>query len=274
MRPVKRAYVDILEGQMHYRFCGQGEALVLMHIVASSSDEYEAVGDRLGTEFRVFAPDFLGYGESDPAPSTYSIHDHARSIIAFLDALGIAKAIVGGHHVGATVALKLASEWPDRISALILSNLPYDSDYQAFRRTREIPLFETVKPREDGGHLLTWWQRAAQYGDPVEFVSQRALCFHKAGQRGEELHWAIFEDTDLNAVLPRVFHRTLVIAAEKDFLAPAQTEVARRMPNAELRSIPEGPVYVTRRMPDAFAQVILNFFGDRACRLSESSDSQ
>ena len=59
---LKRAYTDIPEGQMHYRFSGTGSnVIIFLHMSGSSSDEFELVGEKLAQSgFYVYAPDLLG----------------------------------------------------------------------------------------------------------------------------------------------------------------------------------------------------------------------
>lgn len=37
---MKRAYVEIPEGQMHFRFEGNGETIILLHMAVALSDEF------------------------------------------------------------------------------------------------------------------------------------------------------------------------------------------------------------------------------------------
>ena len=88
---MKRAYADIPEGQMHYRVEGEGETILLLHMAVASSDEFTRVMHFLSRKYRAIALDFLGFGDSDPAPREYRIIDHARTLIGFMDAMGIKK---------------------------------------------------------------------------------------------------------------------------------------------------------------------------------------
>ncbi|MFC1917283.1 alpha/beta fold hydrolase [Chloroflexota bacterium] len=65
---MKRAYVDVPEGQVHYRTEGSGKVILLLHMAVSSSDEYTRVIPFLSKTYCDIALDFLGCGESDPAP--------------------------------------------------------------------------------------------------------------------------------------------------------------------------------------------------------------
>ena len=66
-----------------------------------------------------------------------------------LDALGIARAHVVGHHTGGVIAVELAARAPERVASLALSSTPYTD--AAFRRARaERPPIDAVEPSGDG----------------------------------------------------------------------------------------------------------------------------
>ena len=83
---MKRAYVDIPEGQLHYRMEGEGEPVILLHMAVASSDEFVRPMHFLSRSYCAIALDFLGAGDSDPAPYPYGILDHARTVIKVMDA--------------------------------------------------------------------------------------------------------------------------------------------------------------------------------------------
>src|SRR5208283_5220309 len=122
---MKRAYADIPEGQIHYRIEGTGEPVLLLHAGVTSSLEYIKVIPFLSKNYYVIAPDFPGNGDSDPTPYAYDIIDHARTMVHFLDCLGIKQAAVVGQHVGGKIGLEMAVTWPERVSKLVLSSINY-----------------------------------------------------------------------------------------------------------------------------------------------------
>ena len=88
---MKRRYVDIKGWQIHYRIEGNGEPLILLHAAVSSSDEFTRIIPFLSKYCCAIAMDFLGNGDSDPAPFQYQMIDHARTVVSFMDSLGIKK---------------------------------------------------------------------------------------------------------------------------------------------------------------------------------------
>jgi len=58
-------------------------------------------------------------------PRQYEIIDHARTVISFMDSLGIKKASIAGQFFGAEIAVELAVNWPDRINKVILAGAEF-----------------------------------------------------------------------------------------------------------------------------------------------------
>ena len=121
---MKRAYVDIPEGQIHYQIEGSGEPLVLLHQANFSSDEFVKLMPILGKHYQVIARDMLGYGMSDVNPPDYEIEDYARADISFLNALGIRRASLVGAHTGSSIAVEISIAHPEMVDKLVLYALP------------------------------------------------------------------------------------------------------------------------------------------------------
>jgi pimeloyl-ACP methyl ester carboxylesterase len=123
--PVKRGFVDLPHGQMHYRKAGDsGEALLILHASPGSSRQQVRTIEDLAAEARVFAPDTPGNGDStalfDREPT---IPELAAAMLQFLDAVGLDRVRVYGSHTGAAIATELAILAPERVSALVLDGI-------------------------------------------------------------------------------------------------------------------------------------------------------
>lgn len=77
--------------------------------------------------------DPLGHGRSDrPAdPHAYSVTEFAGQVVALLDQLGAAQAVVGGTSLGANVALEVAAIAPERVRGLIVDAPILDNGVEA-----------------------------------------------------------------------------------------------------------------------------------------------
>jgi pimeloyl-ACP methyl ester carboxylesterase len=66
--------------------------------------------------------DFLGHGYSDrPDSFTYSMKDHAATIVTLIDSLGLTDCGIVGHSMGCSVAIAVAAARPDVVSLLVLA---------------------------------------------------------------------------------------------------------------------------------------------------------
>jgi pimeloyl-ACP methyl ester carboxylesterase len=96
-------------------------ALLLLHGFPSSSRTFHEVIPRLAREAHVVAPDLPGFGRSDPlaAPSFKAL---AGAVQELLDHLGIEERFIYLHDWGASVAVQIAMQAPERVLGLIIQN--------------------------------------------------------------------------------------------------------------------------------------------------------
>jgi pimeloyl-ACP methyl ester carboxylesterase len=102
---------------------GVGEPIVLIHGAFTSSHLWQDVLPRLPKGHRVLVLDLLGHGRSDP-PGTHAmtVAGHAARVAALLDVLGVRRASLVGHGMGAAIATVVAHEHPERVAHLLLVN--------------------------------------------------------------------------------------------------------------------------------------------------------
>ncbi|WP_432102114.1 alpha/beta fold hydrolase [Streptomyces sp. bgisy091] len=120
-----QSVVDVGDVRLAYRTWGEslGSPVVLLHGLGDSSANWAAAGALLGEEWRVYAIDLRGHGESD-WPDEYGFEQMRDDVLEFLDACEIDRAGVVGHGMGGIVAGLLAEEYPDRVERLVLIETP------------------------------------------------------------------------------------------------------------------------------------------------------
>jgi pimeloyl-ACP methyl ester carboxylesterase len=90
--------------------------LVLIHGAGGSHRHWPLEARELPGR-RVIAVDLPGHGDS-PGPGRRTVAEYARDLLALLDALALARAVVVGHSMGGAIALTLAIDSPDRVAGL------------------------------------------------------------------------------------------------------------------------------------------------------------
>ena len=91
-----------------------------IHGITSTSRKWLATARALGDSAALVAVDLRGRGRSNELPGPCGLEVHARDMIAVLDMLGLERAVIVGHSLGAYIAARLARRQPDRVASLVL----------------------------------------------------------------------------------------------------------------------------------------------------------
>ena len=112
--------VELHGHRVMYRRAGSGPPVVLVHGMVNSSRHWEAVALRLADRYTVVAPDLIGHGDSATPRGDYSLGAHAAVIRDVLAVIGIDRATLVGHSLGAGVAMQFFYQFPQRTERLVL----------------------------------------------------------------------------------------------------------------------------------------------------------
>src|SRR4051812_8071101 len=100
---VNHRFVDVAGLRVFYRETGPRDAptLLLLHGFPSASHQFRRLFDALGTQYRLIAPDYPGFGQSDaPAPATaggtfdYTFDNLAQVVEGFCGAIGLTRFVL------------------------------------------------------------------------------------------------------------------------------------------------------------------------------------
>lgn len=95
-------------------------SVLAIHGITSTSRTWLASARALGDRAALIAVDLRGRGSSHELPPPFGLDAHVRDMLAVLDHLGLQRATVAGHSLGAYVAARLATTHPDRVERLVL----------------------------------------------------------------------------------------------------------------------------------------------------------
>jgi pimeloyl-ACP methyl ester carboxylesterase len=103
-----------------YLEAGKGPLLLLVHGMAGTARNWDAVIEPLSLHNTVIAPDLPGHGESAPGGGDYSLGSLASALRDLMVALGHDRATLVGHSLGGGVALQFAYQFPELVERLVL----------------------------------------------------------------------------------------------------------------------------------------------------------
>ncbi|HEV7237212.1 MAG TPA: alpha/beta fold hydrolase, partial [Ktedonobacteraceae bacterium] len=106
--------IDLPDGRFHYLSWGAERtelpSVLLLHGITSSAPSWVRVGPALAEQYRVYALDQRGHGDSiKPSRGAYSLRHTADDALAFIEALGLEHPVLIGHSWGGATAIVLAS---------------------------------------------------------------------------------------------------------------------------------------------------------------------
>jgi 3-oxoadipate enol-lactonase len=123
-----------------------GPVLVLLHGGGPDHHSLVPLAEQVADLCTVVLPDVRGYGCSictDPSRHTWA--QYAGDVAALLDHLGLDQAIVGGAGLGATITLRTAIAYPERVLGSVLMSVEDIEDDE--RKQAEIEFMDAFAAR-------------------------------------------------------------------------------------------------------------------------------
>ena len=146
---------------VHYEVLGRGRPVILLHGWLGSWRYWVPAMQHLSMKYRVYALDLWGFGDSARSPTRYHFEAQVDVVSGFMDRMGISKAALVGHDLGAAVAAHFAVKYPDRVPRLLtasppLFDLPEHPPTPALVSTPQpaAPAHPPPSPAGDGGASL------------------------------------------------------------------------------------------------------------------------
>lgn len=245
---------DVVRGVgMHARYAGAQHRgarhpLVLVHGLVVSSAFLVPALEKLGGKHAVFAPDLPGYGLSAKPPQPYSLERQADYLGAWMDTLGLERAVLVGCSLGTQVVSHLALRRPELVQRTVLMSPTMDpaarSRLVALRRwIRELPYELAMMPLMLRDYARAGLRRA-----------MRTFEMALADQPEERL--------------PRMEIPALVVRGRLDPIVPQRwaEQVTELLPAGRLRVVEKQAHALNFTAPGEFAQIVHEFAGERAPR--------
>lgn len=230
-RPEIGSLVDAGGIKTNYLEAGDGPPVVLIHGSGPGVTSYanwRLVIPELARDFHVYAPDMVGFGFTDrPEGITYGLTTWADQTLALMDALDLQKVSLVGNSFGGSIALRIASQHPDRVDKLVLMG-SMGVDFPITEGLARVwgyqPSFENMRKVLDvfaySRQLVNDELAEVRYRGSIQpgFQESFAAMF-PADESGSRQRWveAMRTPDDEIRALP---HRTLIVHGREDAVIP------------------------------------------------------
>jgi pimeloyl-ACP methyl ester carboxylesterase len=108
--------------KLHYLEAGRGAPVILLHGLGGDGSRWTPNIKPLSNDFRVFALDQIGFGQSDKPLANYHTGMLAEFLAGFIKAVGVSKASLVGNSMGAGTALYTAVHFPNLVDRIVLAD--------------------------------------------------------------------------------------------------------------------------------------------------------
>lgn len=216
-------YVKIPNG-IRLPYVEQGDPasvpVVLLHGVTDSWHSFERVLPHLPQTIHAFALTQRGHGDADRPATGYRTRDFAADVAAFVNALDLAPAVVVGHSMGSTNALRFAIDYPELTQGLVL--LGSFSTYRGNRVTMEF--WESAVSRLadpiDPSFVREFQESTLAQSVPQAFLDTIVQESLKVPARIWRAAFEGFLEDDFAGELNRIKAPTLILWGDRDGLCP------------------------------------------------------
>jgi pimeloyl-ACP methyl ester carboxylesterase len=273
--------LPLSHGQIHLITAGSGDPLLLLHgggIDSAQLSWAEAIGP-FAQHYRVYAPDWPGYGKSEPiGDENYGIEGLVTVLADLIKALDLPPVRLVGISMGGGAALGYALAYPERVAKLVLVD-SYGLCAQApFHRlsywATRLPMISrwSYALMRRSRRLTRWGVRSIFAGPVPEAVVDESFAALQLAHAGEPFiafqRSELLPDRLLTCYADRLEELqmpVLLIHGDRDLLVPlsAAQEAAQRIPNARLAVMARTGHWPPRERPEQFNRIVLEFLGDR-----------
>ena len=275
----------LLDGmRINYETTGQGVPVLLLHGWPETSYAWRKLSPLLGESYTVIAVDMPGFGTSSKPQTGYEKLTIAGQLARMMESLGHDRYFVVGHDMGGQVAYPLAATQRDKVAGLVFmeSGLPGFGQENAmnvgtggswhFGFNMAGDISETLVSGKEVEFLTFLFYRdkigvvsADSITDEDIAVYARALQ-RPGGLRSSFAYYrSLFADAEDNKKLGAtpLEMPVLAVSADRGYLGGAERTMRQVADNVDAITIGESGHYIPEEQPEALADALKTFFGDR-----------
>ena len=222
---------------------GTGKDLLLLHGYLSSKEAFAAQTAYFSRFFRVTVIDFLGFGNSAPLKTPFSVGDYALWLKDVMHVLGVKNPHVIAHSFGCRVAVKSAAMFPELFDKMVLTGPAGIILRRGWRYKAKVRLYRIVK--------TFFPSYAEKHFGSKEYRSLSPIM--------KESYKKIVNE-DLRACAKRVENRVLIVQGKKDKTVREEEALIYldAFPWAKMKTI-DGGHFAFAENPVAFNLITENF---------------
>lgn len=245
---------------INYILEGDGENVLLLQGWGTEITLYSAVISEIAKKYRVYAPDFPGFGKSDEPTTPWCVDDYADFICAFCKEMGITKTILVGHSFGCRVIIKLLSrdDCPVSVEKVILTGAAGIKPVQSEASKKKASAYQRGKKFLSTPVMKKLFPNALE-----KLRTKHGSADYRAASPMMRQVLVKTVNEDLSHLLPKIKQEVLLIWGRNDDATPIADgqRMEKEMQNAGLAVIENTGHFAFIEQQYLFLRIIDSFLG-------------
>lgn len=211
-----------------------GVPVLLLHGFTDSWRSFELVLPHLPESIRALALSQRGHGDADRPRTGYAPRDFGADLAAFMDLLGLERAVVVGHSLGAIIAQRFALDRPERTLGLTLVG------WRGYPRQSTVAALASLTDPIDPGFVRQFQLDSLARPVPRAFLDAMVRESLKVPARVWKAVVKAFLTDESASECCTIAVPTLIIWGDRDATSPRseQEALAATIPGAQLAIYP------------------------------------
>lgn len=245
-------YTHINNRKIHFKKCGSGKPLLLVHGWGGSLYSLHELGNLAAKNYTVYLLDLPGFGKSDNPPKHWGVEGYASMITDFIADQKLVKPHYFGHSFGGELGIYIAAHNPDMLDKLVLCNSSYKREKKiskAAQMAKDAPqgaqfLVNFVKPFIKKNYYKLFHRDSDLMKFPQLETNFRQIIIH-----------------DLTEDVKKIKNDTLIAWGEDDTYTPSYWayELEKNIPNSSIHLFPNSGHNLPIKDPQAVWDVMKGF---------------
>jgi pimeloyl-ACP methyl ester carboxylesterase len=219
---------------------GSGPVFVLLHGIGVSHRYFRRLQILLARHGDTYSIDLPGFGATPRPDRQLSVSDYVDVIARTLQKMGVDRAVVIGHSMGAQFATELAAQHPETVSHVVLLGPVVESERRTVRQQALALGLDSLRESPLGNAMVL-------------------IDYARSGMRWYLTELPVMMSYDIEASLALVAQPVLIIRGSRDAVAPALwcQKLTATAPNGRYLEIPGQPHLVQHGAASSTAAGIL-----------------
>lgn len=250
--------------KLNFKSFGEGEAIIIVHGLLGSLDNWQTIAKKLAEQYRVFIVDMRNHGKS-PHDKHMSYALMAEDLLAFMNDHQLPEAHLLGHSMGGKVVTQLAVLDPARVLKLVIVDInPFDNsgDHETILSALKSLDVSVIKSRGEADQILSgsikeWGVRQfllknlarnTEGGFSWKFNLNVLISEYDEIRKGIDLKW------------PYNGECLVVHGSKSNYIREKDVEFLRdKLVNVQFETVWEAGHWVHADQPDEFMKVIKTY---------------